>query len=346
MSKILVTGGLGYIGSHTIIEIIRQTNWEVVSIDSCINSTPNTIHNIEAITGKKISNHQVDLQNLEATKEVFRQEGKIDGIIHFAALKSVPDSVADPVLYYQNNMNSLFNVLTCCQEFGVNNLIFSSSCSIYGNVAELPVDESTPFGYAESPYAATKQMGERVLEDFAKTNDSSFQSIALRYFNPVGADHTGLNGENPINPPTALVPYITQTAVGKFPKLTVYGHDYNTRDGSCIRDYIHVTDLASAHINALEHLLKNESNLAYDTINIGSGEGVTVLEAVNQFIKTSGVQLNYELGPRRAGDVEAIYSNSTKAEKVLGWKPTLGIKEMMESAWKWQQHLEENVLQS
>ncbi|MGB0522544.1 MAG: UDP-glucose 4-epimerase GalE [Flammeovirgaceae bacterium] len=339
MDKILITGGLGYIGSHTIIEIIRQTNWEVVSVDNCVNSSTEAIKNIEAITHKKIVNHQIDLCDLTATREVFRKEENISGIIHFAALKSVPDSVANPVQYYHNNMNALFNVLRCCKEFGVPHFIFSSSCSIYGNVAQLPVDETTPFGHAESPYAATKQMGERVLEDYANVNDD-LQIIALRYFNPVGADATGLNGENPINPPTALVPYITQTAVGIFPKLTVFGNDYNTRDGSCIRDYIHVTDLALAHINALQFLLKGKNELNYDTINIGSGQGVTVLEAVKEFIEVSGVELNYEIGPRRAGDVEAIYSNSEKALKLLGWKPQLGIREMMDSAWKWQQHLE------
>jgi len=339
MSKILVTGGLGYIGSHTIIEILRHTDWEVVSVDSCINSSADTVHQLKEITGKEMKNYQVDLCDLAATKEIFRREGDIEGVIHFAALKSVPDSVANPALYYHNNINSLLNIMKCCEAFQVSRIIFSSSCSIYGNVTQLPVDESTPFGHAESPYAYTKQIGERILEDWTKAG-GGLNVIALRYFNPVGADHSGLNGENPINPPTALVPYITQTAVGKFPKLTVFGHDYGTRDGSCIRDYIHVTDLANAHIKALQHLIEGKQNQPFDVINLGSGKGVTVLEAVKEFIEVSQVELNYELGPRRAGDVEAIYSNCDKATQVLNWEPKLGIREMMASAWKWQLYLE------
>ena len=343
MAKILVTGGMGYIGSHTIIELFRNTNWEVVSIDNCINSSENTAQQIEQITGKQVKNYKVNLCDLPAMRNVFEQEGAIAGVIHFAALKSVPESVEKPLFYYNNNLNALFNTLTCCKEYNVSNFIFSSSCSIYGNVEQLPVDESTPMGHAESPYAATKQMGERVLVDFAKVNPQ-INVISLRYFNPVGADHTGLNGENPINPPTALVPFITQTAVGIFPKLTVFGSDYNTRDGSCVRDYIHVTDLANAHIKALKHLLNNQNSENYDVFNIGSGNGVTVLEAVKKFIEITGVNLPYEVGERRPGDVEAIYSNSQKALDILGWEPELGIEAMVASAWKWQQNLEKNAV--
>ena len=253
---------MGYIGSHTIVELLKYTNYEVVSVDSCVNSSESTLENIRKITGKEIRNHKVDLCDKSAVEEVFVSEGSIEGIIHFAALKSVPDSVANPLYYYQNNILSQINILEISKQFGVKNFIFSSSCSVYGNVEKLPVDESTPFGVAESPYAYTKQVGEMMLKDFAKSN-SNFQIISLRYFNPVGADKSGLNGENPINKPTALVPFIVKVASGEYEKLTVFGTDYNTRDGSCVRDYIHVTDLANAHIKALEFLQqgKNEHKL-------------------------------------------------------------------------------------
>ncbi len=338
--KVLVTGGMGYIGSHTIIEMLRNGGFEPISIDSLVNSTSETVEHIANATGlDPITNYAVDLCDYQATNKVFELHQDAVGVIHFAALKSVPDSVADPLLYYRNNLNSLANVLELCRQYEISNFIFSSSCSIYGNVEALPVDESTPFGRAESPYAYSKQIGETMLYDFAKVWPK-MRAMALRYFNPVGADETGLNGENPINPPTALVPYITQTAIGKFKKLMVFGHDYNTRDGSCIRDYIHVTDLAHAHIKALQHQLEGNQTEPVDTINIGTGEGVTVLEAVKAFIDETGIELPYTVGERRPGDVEAIYSDSTKAKKVIGWEPSRGIDEMMRSAWKWEQYLQ------
>lgn len=338
--KVIVTGGLGYIGSHTIIELLRNGGFEPISIDSNLNSTASTIDRIEDATGERITNYKVDLCDYEASEAVFTENSDAIGVIHFAALKSVPDSVADPLLYYRNNLNSLSTILALCHQCQIQNIIFSSSCSIYGNVSQLPVDESTPFGKAESPYAYTKQIGETMLHDYAKVW-GDMQAIALRYFNPVGADHTGLNGENPINPPTALVPYITQTAVGKFEKLTIFGDDYNTRDGSCIRDYIHVSDLADAHIKALIYQLEGKQTESVDTINIGSGDGITVLEAVHAFQQETGIDLPYVIGTRRPGDVEAIYSDSSKAKSTIGWEPSKGIDEMMRSAWKWEQVLKE-----
>ncbi len=338
-NKILVTGGCGYIGSHTIIQLIRNTDFEVVSVDNCINSSENTLCRIEAITDKVIKNYNVDLRDREKTASVFEENKDIVGVIHFAALKAVGESVEKPDWYYDNNINSLLNILWCCEKYGVVNFIFSSSCSLYGNVDEkyLPVTEDTPLAPTESPYAHTKKIGEEIIQNLIHVND--IQAISLRYFNPVGADKTGLNGENPINRPNNLVPFITQTAVGILPKLTVFGADYKTRDGSCIRDYIHVTDIADAHIKAMEYLLagKNEEN--YEVYNLGTGNGVTVLEVIEAFERVTGEKLNYEVGPRRPGDVEAIYSNSAKALEKLGWKTEIDLDQMMRSAWKWQQTL-------
>ncbi|TAH19628.1 MAG: UDP-glucose 4-epimerase GalE [Cytophagales bacterium] len=338
--KILVTGGCGYIGSHTIIEMLMQTDFEVVSIDSLINSSIHTLERIRQITGKSIKNYQTDLCNLAEVEKVFDENTDFVGIIHFAALKSVPDSVAQPLHYYHNNINSLLNLLKCCAKYGVNNFIFSSSCSVYGNVAKLPVNEQTPLSIAESPYAYTKQIGENIIKDFIK-NQAQTKAIALRYFNPVGAHTSGLNGENPINKPTSLVPVITQTAIGIIKEMSVFGEDYDTRDGSCVRDYIHVTDIAEAHIKALAYLLEGKNEANYEVINLGTGNGVTVLEAIHAFEKVSGVKLNYKMKGRRDGDVAAIYSDTTMSEQKLGWKTSIGIEEMMSSAWKWQQLLKD-----
>ncbi len=339
MPTILVTGGCGYIGSHTVIELLQAGRFDVVSIDNFLNSSEAALDRIEAIAGKRIVNYAVDLCDHEATRAVFRQHPDIRGVIHFAALKSVPDSVADPLLYYHNNLESLVNMLRCCEEFRIGSFIFSSSCSIYGNIDRLPVSEDSPAN-AISPYGKTKEIGERIISDFANIS-KHVNSIALRYFNPVGAHPSGLNGEDPGNPPTALVPVITQTASGLRPKMTVYGGDLDTRDGSCIRDYLHVIDIAQAHIKALDYHFsgKNESN--YEAINLGSGKGVSVLEAITAFERIAGMKLNYEIGPARAGDVVAIYSDTTKAREVLGWETQLGIDEMIASAWKWQQNLNE-----
>lgn len=352
--KIIITGGCGYIGSHTVVECLEnytkengyEQDYQIISIDNHLNSSSSVVQNIENLTGRKVKNYDTDLCDYEKTKEIFEQEtnsnSEIIGIIHFAALKSVPDSVADPVFYYQNNLNSLLNILKLSKEYNVENFIFSSSCSVYGNTTELPVSENTPFGNAESPYAYTKQVGERMIIDFAKTSESQ-KFVLLRYFNPVGAHISAQIGEDPKNPPTSLVPIITLTAAGKRAKMTVHGSDYATRDGSCIRDYIHVSDIAEAHRLAIDYLIKNEKNHSkekqVEIFNLGTGNGVTVLEAIKAFEKVSNTKLNYELGERREGDVVEIYADNQKAKTVLGWIPKYGIEEMMLSAWKWQQKI-------
>lgn len=339
--KVLVTGGCGYIGSHTIVDLINH-GFDVVSVDSNIRSTTQLLEGVEKITGKKIRNYKVDLCNLEDTHAVFHENRDIVGVIHFAALKTVPESVADPLLYFHNNLTSLTNVLKCIKEFDIPNLVFSSSCSVYGNATELPVVESTPLLEAQSPYARTKQMGEQMIHDYSHVNTT--QSILLRYFNPVGAHPSALIGELPIGKPDNLVPMITQTAIGKRPRLTVFGSDYDTRDGSCIRDYIHVMDIANAHTKALQYLLEHKNPSNCETFNLGTGNGVTVLEAIKAFEKISGVKLNYELGPRRPGDVIAIYANNTLAKESLGWEPKIGIEDMMRTAWQWEVSLRDKVL--
>lgn len=339
--KVLVTGGCGYIGAHTIVDLINH-GFDVVSVDSNIRSTTQLLDGIEKITGKKIHNYKVDLCNLEDTHAVFHENRDICGVIHFAALKTVPESVAEPLLYFHNNLTSLVNILKCIQEFKVPNFVFSSSCSVYGNTTALPVVEETPLGEAQSPYARTKQMGEQIIQDYSRVNNT--QSILLRYFNPVGAHPSALIGELPLGKPDNLVPMITQTAIGKRPKMIVFGHDYDTRDGSCIRDYIHVMDIANAHTRALQFLLDKKNSSNCEVFNLGTGNGVTVLEAINAFEKISGVKLNYELGPRRPGDVIAIYANNTHAREKLGWEPKIGIEDMMRTAWQWEVSLRDKVL--
>jgi len=337
-NTILVTGGAGYIGSHTIIELLETTSFDIVSIDNYSNSNEGTYDRIKQITGKDVKHYNIDLCNYEETVKVFEIETGIIGIIHFAAFKSVSESVENPQKYYHNNINSLLNVLECCLKFEIPNFIFSSSCSVYGNITELPVKESTPFNKAESPYAYTKQVGEEIIKDYCKAY-TQLNTISLRYFNPVGAHISGLNGELPINKPSNLVPVITQTAIGKIKQMTVYGSDYKTRDGSCIRDYIHVTDIAIAHIKALNYLLANNQKSNCSIFNLGSGNGVSVFEAIKSFEKTSGIKPNYILGNRRAGDVEAIYSQTDLSKKELNWEAKITLDEMMETAWKWENNL-------
>jgi UDP-glucose 4-epimerase len=336
--KILITGGAGYIGSHTIIEILQNTDWEVVSIDDYSNSTPGTFDRIKEITGKTIKNYPIDLKDLSATEVVFEENPDTVGIIHFAAYKAVGESVEEPLKYYDNNLNTLANVLKCQKKYKVPNFIFSSSCSVYGNVAILPVTEDSPQAKAESPYAYTKQIGEVMVEDFIKIS-KSLKAISLRYFNPVGAHVSGLNGELSTIKPNNLFPFITQTAIGKIERLTVYGDDYPTRDGSCVRDYIHVSDIAEAHVLALKKLINEKESLNYDVINLGSGNGISVFEIIAAFEHENDLKLNYTVGPRREGDVESIYSNSNKAKKILGWEPKYTVKEMVTSAWKWEKKL-------
>ncbi len=338
---ILVTGGAGYIGSHTIVALSEMTSHKIISADNYSNSSAETYARIKAITGKDIEHIEVDLADKNQAKKVFEKFPGITGIIHFAAFKSVPESVSKPLDYYHNNINSLLNLLALGKENGVKQFIFSSSCSVYGNISNLPVNESTPVGKVESPYAYTKVVGEKILED-ALNALTGMKGIALRYFNPVGAHATGKLGELPNQRPNNLVPVITQTAIGKISQMQVFGSDYPTRDGTCIRDYIHVCDIAEAHVKALHLLIENSAQEKFDIINLGSGEGVTVLEAINAFEKISEKKLNYLLTDRRAGDVEAIYSDCTKAAKVLGWKANRSLSEMMSSAWQWELNLAKN----
>ena len=342
-NTILVTGGAGYIGSNTIIELLETTDFNVVSIDNYSNSSAKTFDRIEQITGKKIHNHEIDICNKQVLEKIFENDKTIIGIIHFAAFKAVGESVSNPQKYYHNNINSLLNVLDCCIKYDIPNIIFSSSCSVYGNISELPVKETTPIGKAESPYAYTKQIGEEILKDYAKAN-SHLQTIALRYFNPVGAHISGLNGELSINKPSNLVPIITNTAIGKIKQMTVFGKDYPTRDGTCIRDYVHVSDIACAHIKALNHLIEKANTSNFSIFNLGTGHGVSVMEAIQSFEKISGEKLNFIIGPKREGDVGAIYSDNTFVAKILNWLPKYNLEDMMKSAWKWELNLKKQKL--
>lgn len=337
---IVVTGGAGYIGSHTIIELLNNTKYNVISIDNYSNSSPKTYERIEKITGKQIKFYAADLCNKEEIEKIFKKNPGIVGIIHFAAFKSVPESVSDPLKYYHNNINSLINLLYCLNKFKISNFIFSSSCSVYGDIKELPVSEQTPLQKAQCPYAYTKVIGENIIQDFCKTN-KNVKCISLRYFNPVGAHISGLIGELPIAPPTNLVPIITQTGIGKIKAFNIHGNDYNTRDGSCIRDYVHVSDIAAAHVLALDFLIDNKNN--YEVFNLGTGQGVSVLEAIKAFENVTGIKPNYKIGPRRDGDVESIYSDCKKANITLGWKPKYDLEQMMDTAWKWEKYLKESL---
>ena len=335
MQKILVTGGCGYIGSHTLIDLI-ENGYAVISVDSLLNSSTDALDGVARVTGVRVKNYAVDLTDLTATRAVFEQEPDIAGIIHFAALKSVGESVEQPLRYYRNNLVSLLNILDCARQFDVPNFIFSSSCSVYGNADDLPVTEATPRKAAESPYAATKQMGEDIIRDFTKL-DNGISSILLRYFNPAGAHPSAELGEAPTNPALSLVPVITETAIGKRKAMTVFGDDYATRDGSCVRDYIHVMDLANAHTKCFEYLAAEKNESRCEIFNVGIGQGATVLEAINAFEAVSGEKLNYQLGPRRAGDVVSIYADNGKANERLGWYPQYDMTAIMDSAWRWEQ---------
>lgn len=336
MAKILVTGGTGFIGSHTVVDLMENGH-EVISIDNFSRSGKIALAGIEKITGKKLQNYAVDLKNFDETQAVFQEHPDIDGIIHFAAYKAVGESVAEPVMYYENNLFGLVNLMKCVQEFGIPNLVFSSSCTVYGNPDQIPVTENSAIKKAESPYGATKQMGETMLEDFSKATATN--TILLRYFNPVGAHPSNAIGELPLGRPQNLVPAITQTAIGKLPQMMVHGNDYPTRDGSCIRDYIHVVDIAHAHTLALEYLMAGKNKTTCDVFNLGTGNGVSVLEAIQSFEEVSGVKLNYAIGPRRAGDVVAIYANNNAAVEELGWNIQYNLADMMRTAWAWEQSL-------
>lgn len=338
MATILVTGGCGYIGSHTLVDLL-ENGFDVISIDDLSRSSEYAIAGIEKITGKKVKNYKVDLKNFDETLAVFQENDSIAGIIHFAAYKAVGESVEEPLLYYENNLFSLINLLKCAAEFDVPHVVFSSSCTVYGSPASIPVTESTPMQPAESPYGATKQMGETIVRDMFSNNGGA--AILLRYFNPVGAHPSALIGETPLGKPQNLVPAITQTAIGKLPTMKVFGNDYPTRDGSCIRDYIHVCDIAHAHTLALQYLQANKYTENCEVFNLGTGNGITVLEAIRTFEEVTGRSLAYSMGARRPGDVMAIYANNEKAVQQLGWSIRYDLQEMMRTAWNWELAIKE-----
>ncbi len=333
MKKILVTGGLGYIGSHTVVEL-QNDGYDVVVIDNLNNSSEQVKARIESITGKPFELLVGDVNDTVALQSLFNKHS-FDGVIHFAAYKAVGESVENPIMYYQNNVSGLISVLEAMNTFKVSNLIFSSSCTVYGAATDLPVTEDTLIQKAESPYGTTKILGEEIIQDFAK--HKAFKSILLRYFNPVGAHPTAHIGELPLGVPSNLIPFVTQTAAGIRAQLTVYGDDYATIDGTCIRDYIHVVDLAKAHVKALNYA--DEMNKSVDVFNVGTGNGTTVLEVIRAFENINGIKLNYKIGPRRPGDIEQIWADTTKVSEALGWKPQYGVEDMMKHAWAWQQGL-------
>lgn len=335
MKTILVTGGAGYIGSHTVVELLKNPEYDVIVVDNFSNSNPEIINRLYELTKRPVKIYHRDCRD---QMDDILSEHKVDAIIHFAAYKSVGDSVESPIQYYDNNINSLLNMLDTAKYFGIKNFVFSSSCSLYGNLKELPATEESPLSEPESPYAYTKLMGEQILKDFSKVN-TDFKIVALRYFNPVGAHESGLIGESPINKPNNILPVICNSAeTGE--EMMVFGGDYETRDGSCIRDYVHVSDIAEAHVKAFEYLI-GDNSLSYDVYNLGLGignrfesNGLSVLEVINAFERVNNVKVNYKIGLRREGDIVEIYSNSTKARKI-GWKPTRTVDDMVSSAWKW-----------
>jgi UDP-glucose 4-epimerase len=338
--KILVTGGLGFIGSHTVVELVNA-GYEPVIVDDLSNSDPKILDQIARIIGYKPVFHKLDLCNEKGVKELAIAEPDIEGIIHFAAFKAVGESVEKPLKYYRNNFYSLLNLLDAYYGKPLN-FVFSSSCTVYGQPAHLPVNESAPIQPAQSPYGNTKQIAEEILKDMVASG-TNYKVISLRYFNPVGAHETALIGELPIGVPQNLVPFITQTAIGKREKITVFGNDYNTPDGSCVRDYIHVVDLAKAHVAALK-LLQQDTFKGYDVFNIGTGNGNSVLEVIHAFERATDIKVNYEIGPRRGGDVEQVWGDVTKSSNKLGWKAELGIDTMMASAWEWEKYISKNPL--
>jgi UDP-glucose 4-epimerase len=337
MKKILVTGGTGYIGSHTVVALIQE-GFEVVIIDDLSNSQLSVLDGIEKITGVRPAFHEFDLCDASKVDAFFKANQDIKGIIHFAASKAVGESVEKPLLYYKNNVYALILLLEAMKKYNVPDIVFSSSCTVYGQPDSLPVTEKSPFKPAESPYGKTKQIGEDLLKDTCRA-EKSIHAIALRYFNPVGAHPTALIGELPRGVPANLVPFITQTAAGIRQQLMVFGDDYNTPDGSAVRDYIHIMDLAKAHVVAVQRMLNKQQKNNYEFFNIGTGDGLSVLQIINAFERVNNLKLNYKIVARRAGDIEKIYADTTFANQELGWKAVETLDEMMRSAWKWQQHL-------
>ncbi len=331
---ILVTGGTGFIGSHTTVEL-QNAGYDVVIVDNLSNSKEDVIDGIEKITGIRPAFEKVDLRDQEATEAVFRKYPKISGIIHFAASKAVGESVQIPLVYYRNNIISLVNLLELMPKYDVKGIIFSSSCTVYGQPDVLPATEETPIKKAESPYGNTKQINEEIIQDFVKSG-APIKSIILRYFNPIGSHPTAIIGEMPNGVPQNLIPFLTQTAIGIREKLSVFGDDYDTPDGSCIRDYIYVVDLAKAHVCAMTRIMEDKAEEPVEVFNIGTGKGTSVLELINGFEKATGVKLNYQIVGRRPGDIEKVWGNVDKANKVLGWKADTPLEDVLASAWKWQ----------
>lgn len=331
---ILVTGGCGYIGSHTIVDLL-ENDYAVTCLDNLSNATEAPLAAIETLTGVKVRNHRIDLSDRAATQEFFRQR-TFDGVIHFAAYKQVEESTREPLAYFRNNLNALWNTVEAYAQNGGRAFVFSSSCTVYGNPERLPVVETDPHGTVQSPYGRSKQMGEASLVDICRARPE-LSVVLLRYFNPAGAHPSALLGEDPRNPPASLVPIITQTAAGRRASLTVYGTDYPTRDGSCIRDYLHVMDLAHAHTLALNYVRSGEAPQNPAVFNLGTGQGLTVLEMIAAFEEATGQQLPYRLGERRPGDVAAVYADTTRATEQLGWRPRFSVGDIMASAWAWEQ---------
>lgn len=336
MKKILVTGGLGYIGSHTVVAL-QNSGFEVIVVDNLSNSSLDVLERITNITGIPPVFERLDLRIKQDVAAFFKKHSEISGVIHFAASKAVGESVENPLLYYENNLNTLVYMLQECKAHGIHNFIFSSSCTVYGEPDTLPITENAPVKNATSPYGNTKQISEEIIYDVCSV--SELKSIALRYFNPIGAHKTAQIGELPVGVPQNLVPFITQTAAGVREQLLVFGDDYPTADGSCVRDYIHVTDLADAHVVAMQRLLQKKNKKQFEMFNVGTGKGSSVLEVVHAFENVTGVKLNYKIVERRPGDVIAVFADTTKANKELGWKAKRTMEEALESAWKWEQQL-------
>lgn len=335
--KILVTGGLGYIGSHTVVDLI-EAGHEPIIIDDLSNSSLSVHHGLEQICGRSISFYQVDILEREKLDEVLSSVGKLDGVIHFAARKSVPESLGKPLKYYENNITGLLNVLKVCEKYKVPRFVFSSSCTVYGEPEELPITEQAPVKLSASPYGNTKLWAEQMITEYAGLR-RDFQAVLLRYFNPVGAHESGLIGELPRGVPSNLMPFITQTAAGWREELKVFGNDYNTHDGTAIRDFIHVTDLAAAHVKALQRLNVAANQNTTEAFNIGTGKGHSVLEMIHSFEEQSGQKVSWSFAPRRAGDIEQIWADSSKAREELQWEARCSLDDMTASAWKWQQSL-------
>ncbi len=338
MKKIIVTGGAGFIGSHTVVELFGA-GYEPIIVDNFSNSEKSMLDGLRNIIGKEVKTYAIDCTNEAALENLFQSEGEIAGAIHFAAYKAVGESVQKPLEYFQNNLGSTEVLMALMIRYQVPHLVFSSSCTVYGQPEMLPVTESTPFLPAQSPYGATKQMCEEMIRQTVSIGHKPLKAIALRYFNPVGAHPSAQIGELPRGVPSNLIPFITQSAAGLRPPITVFGNDYQTADGTCVRDFIHVVDLAKAHVKALQLLEKTPQESFYDVFNIGTGKGNTVLEAIQAFEQATSVKLQYAIGPRRAGDVEKIYAEVTKSTEVLGWKTELSLTDAMRDAWHWQQKL-------